>query len=99
MNTAERVLQEAMESEAGREEREAAEAKLAHEHRLIIAVKNAEAIAQTLCHLGERIDELGVMLNRHQDQINAVKGEVGQQRGLIVTSLQQKYGTGPTAGG
>lgn len=97
MNTAERVLQEAMESEAGREEREAAEAKLEHEHRLIMAVKNAEAIAQTLCFLGERIDELGTLLNRHQDQINNIKSEVAQQRGLIVKSLQMKYGTGPTS--
>ncbi len=98
MNIAEKTLQEATESEVGREEREAAEAKLDHEHRLIIAVKNAEAIAQTLCFLGERIDELGTMLNRHQDQLNAVKGELNQQRGLIVKSLQMKYGTGPTSG-
>lgn len=91
-------LQEAMEAEAGREEREAREAEMKREDRLMIAMRNAEAIAMTLCKHGERMDELGEAINSLGTQINNIINQVNEQRGLIVHSLQQKYGHGSTSG-
>lgn len=94
----EQDLKEAMESEAGREEREALEALRSREDRMEIAMRNAEAIAQTLCKHGERMNEIAEMVNLHQTQINNVMNQVNEQRGLIVRSLQQTYGHGSTSG-
>ena len=91
-------LKGAMEAEAGREEREALEAKMKREDRLVIAMKNAEAIAMTLCKHGERMDELAKAINSLGTQINNVMNQVNEQRGLIIHSLQQKYGHGSTSG-
>ena len=91
-------LQEAMEAEAGREEREAREAEMKREDRLVIAMRNAEAIAMTLCKHGERMDELAKAINSLGTQINNVMNQVNEQRGLIIHSLQQKYGHGSTSG-
>ena len=95
----ERVLQEAMEAEAGREEREAREAQMKREDRLVIAMRNAEAIAMTLCKHGERMEELAEAINTLGTQVQNISNQVIEQRGLIVHSLQQKYGHGSTTPG
>lgn len=90
-------LQEAMDSEAGREEREAREKKMAREDRLIMSMRNAEALAQTMCKQGERFDELTLQVNKLGAIIGNMQNEMANQKNLIVRSLQQKYGSGPTA--
>lgn len=64
---------------------------------LQIALMNADAIAETLVHHGKMFDELKEMLSKLGGRLANLESEVGHQKNLIVKSLQQKYGTGPTS--
>lgn len=66
-------------------------------HRLQIALLNAESIAQTLVHHGKVFDEMHEAFNQLSGRLLNLEKEVGNQKNLIVKSLQQKYGNGPTA--
>jgi hypothetical protein len=99
MMSTEQELREIMESEVGREEREANEERMKREDRLIMAMRNAEALAQAMCKQGERFDELTERMNRVAGTVGNLQNELANHKNLIVMSLQQKYGTGSTEPG
>jgi TolA-binding protein len=63
-----------------------------------IGEMNVAAIAQTLEHQGKLIGELDDRIQQLGTQIVNLNQELEQQKGLIVRSLQQKYGHGSTSG-
>lgn len=65
--------------------------------RLQIALLNANAIAQTFAHQSDRFDELLGTIDKINRRLGNLEQEVGNQRQMIVKSLQQTYGNGPTA--
>lgn len=67
------------------------------EERLAIDRMNCEAVMQTLTHHGNAMAELERFVKDLQTQVNDLRQELAQQRGLIVRSLQNKYGNGPTS--
>lgn len=65
-------------------------------HRLIMSMKNAEAIAQTLCKHGEVMATLEERINTLAGMIQTFQGEVNQLRATLGQAIQGHYGTGPT---
>ena len=59
--------------------------------------KNALSIGQTLEHHGKILDELFRNMEALRNAITMVKEDQILQKNMIVKSLTQKYGTGPTA--
>ena len=59
--------------------------------------KNALSIGQTLEHHGKILDELFQNMEALRKAIAMVKEDQVLQKNMIVRSLQQKYGSGPTA--
>ena len=59
---------------------------------------NYAAVADTLVHHGECLGGLNEAMQTLQTQVVSLKQELDQQRGLIVRSLQSKYGHGSTSG-
>ncbi|KPK55002.1 MAG: hypothetical protein AMS22_05100 [Thiotrichales bacterium SG8_50] len=57
---------------------------------------NYVAVMDTLSHQGQLISDLVEASKTLQAQLNTFRQELAQQRGLIVNSLQQKYGHGST---
>jgi hypothetical protein len=66
------------------------------EDRIVIAMKNAEAIAQTLCHHGEILEEFDKRILYLANLIQTLAAEVQNLKTLYHKSLVHKYGTGPT---
>lgn len=63
-----------------------------------IEKRNYEAVCQTLAHHGKIMEELDHRMQALSTQVVGLGQELEQQRGLIVRSLQQKYGNGSTSG-
>ncbi len=63
----------------------------------ILVRKNALAIAETLVHHGKCMTELEEANAQLRLEIAQLRQELGMQKDMIVNSLKQKYGTGPTA--
>jgi len=58
--------------------------------------QNAIAIAETLVHHGAVMKELFDKLNALEMRLNTLQAATQENRGLIVTALQQRYGHGST---
>lgn len=63
---------------------------------LIRSMKNAEAIAQTLCHHGAAMQALEVKLNTLANMVQTFQNEVNQLRATVGAAIQGHYGSGPT---
>ena len=63
-----------------------------------VAEHNAIAIAETLVHHGKLMQEMYDDLQNTKRQFVALDTELSIQKGLIVRSLQNKYGHGSTSG-
>ncbi len=63
----------------------------------ILVRKNSIAIAQTLVHQGKCMTELEESNGQLRLEIAMLKQELQLQKNMIIKSLQQKYGNGPTA--
>ena len=72
------------------------EKKVTREDRLIIAMRNAEAIAQTLCEHGGILQEFDGRIQQLGNLVQTLAGEVQNLKSLYHQSLVNKYGTGPT---
>jgi len=58
--------------------------------------KNALAIADTLVHHGKVMKELFTKIDQLEHRLNTMQAAVQENRQLIITALQQRYGHGPT---
>ena len=58
---------------------------------------NYEAVMQTLAHPGKCMAALEDTVRNLQTQVVNQQQQLGEQRGLIVRSLQNRYGHGSTA--
>jgi hypothetical protein len=65
--------------------------------RIIIAVKNAEAIAETLVKQGQLMAELSERVDRVSGMLGTLQAKQQNLEQLYHKSLVNKYGTGPTA--
>ena len=72
--------------------------ELTQEERLIIAMKNAEALAQTLVHHGRIMEEQQERINHLTGLVQTLLSKQQNLETLYHKSLVAKYGTGPTAG-
>jgi len=71
--------------------------QLRAESKLVIAMKNADAIAQTLVKHGELISALHQEVSDLRTQVTNLSAEVQMNKSQIHRALVQTYGTGPTA--
>jgi len=72
--------------------------QLTEEERLIIAMKNAEALAQTCSYLGQQIDAQTSRIDHLTGLVQTLLNKQANLETLYHKSLVAKYGTGPTAG-
>jgi hypothetical protein len=72
------------------------ELKVTPEERIVIAMKNAEAIAQTLCHHGEILEKFDERILFLANLVQTLSAEMQNLKALYQKSLVAKYGTGPT---
>jgi hypothetical protein len=66
--------------------------------KLVIAMKNAAAIAQTLEHHGKILQEFDERILRLANIVQTQAAEIQNLKTLYQKSLVNKYGTGPTSG-
>ena len=76
-------------------EEEIADQKATNDY--ILVRKNALAIAETLVHHGKCMTELEEANGQLRLEIAQIRQELGLQKDMIVKSLKQTFGTGPTA--